>query len=33
MHHADSVRLMDLNLTAGAVRFCDKLRDTYEGRA
>jgi hypothetical protein len=35
--HADSVRLMDLNVTAEAVRFCDelhaRLRDTYEGPA
>jgi hypothetical protein len=32
--HADRVRLMDLNLTAEAVRFCDelhaRLRDTYQ---
>jgi hypothetical protein len=37
LRHADSVRLMELNLTAQAVRLCDelhaRLRDTYEGPA
>jgi hypothetical protein len=37
LRHADGVRLMDLNHTAEAVRFCDelhaRLRDTYEGPA
>ncbi len=37
LRHADSVRLMDVNLTAQAVRLCDelqaRLRDRYEGPA